>query len=475
MKLFHKLNGKWLEVTSNNGGGSNSDINLPEGGSDGYLLSKLGDNLSWTNPENVGFKLPEDGNTGQVLLCDNNDENNSIGAKWGLIQAPHSMSIGDMGYTYSDNPPSNALFCGGLVSKTKYPELYSIIGDKFTNDSIYKDKLIVPEWEYAQNSTMIKNVTSDLTLGEESYYSAIIDNNIKVTTIGSNGGIHSTYYYGWYAFNTSVFPGGTGGQYLWVTPGGGWSTIEIERLDNLYFSPYEYKIKRRNVNNDGSAYYFTKWELLCYDESISSWVTLDLHEDGGPTNPSYTEVVTFKIQDYDNTKTYKKFRFRIYSPSNVQGQIDWLRIYGTKEGEDNIYNLFALPPSVEDTTGAKNYIVATSGNDRDYTYTDEERVIGTWTDGKPVYRKVINHEGPTSTTNSVSYDISNLNIDTLIRLDSIWYWSTTNNYCKTPLSNSSGCSYTNISGKTSLTSTTTMPTFINASILTTIEYTKTSD
>ena len=71
MKLFHKLNGKWSEVTSSNEG-SSSDINLPEGGSDGYLLSKLGDNLNWTNPKDVGTKLPEDGLSGQVLSLDSN-------------------------------------------------------------------------------------------------------------------------------------------------------------------------------------------------------------------------------------------------------------------------------------------------------------------------------------------------------------------------------------------------------------------
>ena len=131
MKLFHKLNGKWSEVTSSNVGDS-SGIELPSGGVDGQILAKDSSNesgLTWVNQNKTEY--PDNGVNGQILIHDNTTE---LGAKWGLIQAPHNMNIGDMGYTYSDNPPSNALFCGGLVSKTQYSELYSIIGDKFTSE-----------------------------------------------------------------------------------------------------------------------------------------------------------------------------------------------------------------------------------------------------------------------------------------------------------------------------------------------------
>jgi len=153
-------------------------------------------------------------------------------------------------------------------------------------------------------------------------------------------------------------------------------------------------IKTRTSGNHTAVVYSV------YNEETSTWDILDSHADGSSTNPS-SDGTLYTISNYNNNVTYNKFRFNISNIVNYM-YIDRIRIYGTKEGEDSIYDLFALPPSVEDTTGAKNYIVATSGNDRDYNFTTEERVIGTWIDGKPIYRKVFTGTRSTSPVNLTS-------------------------------------------------------------------------
>lgn len=51
------------------------------------------------------------------------------------------------------------------------------------------------------------------------------------------------------------------------------------------------------------------------------------------------------------------------------------------------------------------------------TYSTDEIRIGTWIDGKPIYRKVIARNE--SITNGTSISVSSLNIDELIKIDSI--------------------------------------------------------
>ena len=48
------------------------------------------------------------------------------------------------------------------------------------------------------------------------------------------------------------------------------------------------------------------------------------------------------------------------------------------------------------------------------TYSTEEQVVGTWIDGKPIYRKYINTaSGQTKTV----YDLSTYNVETVIKLE----------------------------------------------------------
>lgn len=58
--------------------------------------------------------------------------------------------------------------------------------------------------------------------------------------------------------------------------------------------------------------------------------------------------------------------------------------------------------------------ITIQGVDR-FEYSEEERVIGTWIDGKPIYRSVIPVTLPSGT--QTTYDVSSLNIETLIKID----------------------------------------------------------
>lgn len=50
------------------------------------------------------------------------------------------------------------------------------------------------------------------------------------------------------------------------------------------------------------------------------------------------------------------------------------------------------------------------------TYSTTEKIVGTWIDGKPIYRKVINYSVNTGVT---SYDIASLNIDIPVKFYTI--------------------------------------------------------
>ena len=50
-----------------------------------------------------------------------------------------------------------------------------------------------------------------------------------------------------------------------------------------------------------------------------------------------------------------------------------------------------------------------------HNYSEDEKIVGTWIDGKPIYEKVIN-SGYLPNNNSISIDVSNLNIDSIIQL-----------------------------------------------------------
>jgi len=305
-----------------------------------------------------------------------------------------------------------------LLNKNEYPELYNIIGDNLSDDNLASsNKLMVPVYNSSEYGTLVSNLTSDLTLGNDSYYSAVLDNKIKVTTIGYKGAIQSTVFYGWSVFNDDEYVSSSQvPNQLWGTNSSYDATLEIEYLDGSKFAPYIYGIKRWGSHS--TAYYFGAWELTGWNEETSTWDILDSHTDGSASNPSISSLQLYKVTTYDNTKTYSKFRFNF---KNIYQSvyISRLRLYGTKEGESSIYDMFALPEGKVDINNARPYIVATPGNDKDYNYTEEERVIGTWINGKPIYRKVIETTLPTSANTTAQVDISDISLEKLVKIDSI--------------------------------------------------------
>ena len=425
---------KNIEVS---GGGSN--IILPENGVDGYLLSKSGDELGWTNPADVGTKLPENGLNGQVLSINNGD------LTWSNPKAPVKLNVGDLVYTFNNTPPANTFLCdnSSLIDKNKYPELYSIIGDKFTNDDSIKvsNNLMVPIYEWSEQDSVVSNIESDLTLGNNSYYSGILYGNIKVTTIGPGGGIYvytnGRPDYGWGCFNTAITTNATipGVSQTWQTIGAGTYYLEIERLDDIKFSLYTYGIRIRNAN---SNYFPTSFKIEGYDDNSQSYITLD--EQLGSTL-KVGSFVYYKLNNYLEGY-YSKIRLTIVN--NGSCAIDTFELYGTREGESSIYDMFALPPSSTNESGAKACIVHSSYTIQEPSvYSEDETEIGTWIDGKPIYRKIYNGLLPNTTNTTTQIDISN--ISEVIKINSIIYDDTY--ILQVPNSTTSGDIYININIK----------------------------
>ena len=384
--------------------GGSGNIILPDGGSDGYLLSKNGDELGWTNPADVGTKLPEDGLPGQILSL-NKDED----LTWSNPKAPVKLNVGDLVYTFADTPPANTLFCdSSILDKNSYPELYSVIGDTFTGNNLTSsDRLIVPHYDYNKQSEVITDITSDLTLDDNSYHSAILNGNIKITTVGPSGGVYraNTRYLGWFAFHNY-----DAAEYgMWQTDeSSSPSYLEIEFLDKSKFALYKYGLNR---------YYnwpCTEWTLLAYDESSQEWIELDKQENNPLVNGG--TIYYFDIANYDNTKCYNKFR--IYYPTSTIQSIYRIYLYGTKEGEASIYDGFALPPSSTNESGAKACIVHSSHTiDNPSVYSTDEQIVGTWINGKPIYRKTFTDIIGPSVLNvwQDAVDVSNLNIELALK------------------------------------------------------------
>ena len=465
MKLFHKLNGKWSEVSSSNAGNS-SNITLPSGGADGQYLGKDSGNetgLTWFSPEK---EIPQDGLKGQVLT---NIGDNKV--SWKLNHAPSNLNVGDMFYTYADTPPANTLFCdSSLVSKNDYPELYSIIGDKFNSAGADDRFLMVPTWDLADEATVVSNITSDTSLGNDSYCSAILYGNIKVSSIGPNGGYFDSDTCAWNIFNS----GHSGNTHVdkgaWHSIKASTGLLEFEFLDGTKFAPYIYGLLNRNY----PSYYYTNWELLGWNDSTQEWDILDSHSDGSVSNPSQSNLTYYNISGYDNTKCYGKFRLSISGISMYAG-ISQLRIYGTKEGEESIKDFFTLPPSHEDATGAKNCIVALSGNISNIEQT-EEQVIGLF-NGKPLYKRIFTGTSGSSTGNTQfpNWIADTSVVDTVVHLNGVLINSSTGNRCSIPFSAGTDYVYLSVNPSGVLFMHHAHVAFSSQPVIIEVHYTKTTD
>lgn len=113
-------------------------------------------------------------------------------------------------------------------------------------------------------------------------------------------------------------------------------------------------------------------------------------------------------------------------------------------------------------------------NSMDNEYSTEERRIGTWIDGKPLYRKVVNFgELPNNTAKEISHNISN--IDKIIRLSGYAYRPADGFFIPIPQGayNNTACSIFSNSTKITITTYTDRSLFTECYIV--IEYTKTTD
>ena len=103
-------------------------------------------------------------------------------------------------------------------------------------------------------------------------------------------------------------------------------------------------------------------------------------------------------------------------------------------------------------------------------YSTEEKVVGKWIDGKPVYRKVLSATLPSATGNSVA-SLTSLNIGSLVRIES---FTTTGARLPNNYKDASNNGYSLYISGTSLLAQLTSAVY-GRSINVILEYTKTTD
>lgn len=136
----------------------------------------------------------------------------------------------------------------------------------------------------------------------------------------------------------------------------------------------------------------------------------------------------------------------------------------------------------EKNDGTTYYITDINGDGSQFQpviYSLEEREIGVWTDGKPLYQKTIKVTSPSSSSSFQNMDLSSLNIDTCVSIDGyavrnssgtklVYFLSSqedANYYCFARYKKSDG----NLNYKTNFSSSTVDEVVFN------IQYTKSTD
>lgn len=119
------------------------------------------------------------------------------------------------------------------------------------------------------------------------------------------------------------------------------------------------------------------------------------------------------------------------------------------------------------------------GSQSQEIYSTEETRIGTWIDGKPVYRKVLKFNSPTTLNNWVNIGEQIYNVAQIIRLDSVLYQAGNPQYYNLPVFSTAGGSivagirfYKNNS---SLSMYVFNSAFANCPVISILKYTKTTD
>ena len=113
-------------------------------------------------------------------------------------------------------------------------------------------------------------------------------------------------------------------------------------------------------------------------------------------------------------------------------------------------------------------------------YSEDEIVVGEWIDGKPVYRKVVKLPNQTSNNQKITKDLSDLNIDSVLRCNGFAYYKTggtEHNLMSFPYTEASntfiGCGYLASEKNVVFVAYDFSFTFEDITVI--IEYTKTTD
>lgn len=131
-------------------------------------------------------------------------------------------------------------------------------------------------------------------------------------------------------------------------------------------------------------------------------------------------------------------------------------------------NTGETPLSATNLNGMQDMI---NGNiDNLTTYSESEKVIGTWIDGKPLYRKVINAGNLSLSTTPTKVSANLYNPEYITKINFIYPFDNENIFYQ--IWNLKELSYSKIDNSVNIV-TTSSANFINCKII--IEYTKTTD
>lgn len=128
----------------------------------------------------------------------------------------------------------------------------------------------------------------------------------------------------------------------------------------------------------------------------------------GITDPNTETVGDFVGQIYCNTR--KDTAYQLVSITKIDGETyyNWTKLV---RGNDKVTSLSSNSTDEQypSAKAVKDYV------DKKQTYSTKETVIGTWIDGKPIYRKVVNFGRlPNNTYKYVAHNISNIDVITNI-------------------------------------------------------------
>lgn len=120
--------------------------------------------------------------------------------------------------------------------------------------------------------------------------------------------------------------------------------------------------------------------------------------------PSYTKTVW---EDYPSTET----PITASNLNKIEDAIDYLFVNGTGGGGESL----PVGAEIEFDGSASNIPTGWEKSEDDYNvYSTDEKQIGTWIDGKPVYRKVYQLTTPSTENSWQAMGTTGVNIDTIV-------------------------------------------------------------